>query len=236
MPPAIKSALALIFFAFFCALSAYFLNPFSAGGFLDSTPPTPPTDWSNLDPNVGLRPAPGSPLAVTPLEQITVQVQGQTTVLNSRDLYARQMGQTTTDSGAVAYVVEYDEMGANALVTQLWQEYVPEETKTNLRNPTIALQPGGVALQLQANTPLGWQNLDLTVDFNEQGTGFTITDARLANISLTNFPELDSLVTQLETEGNAVLQTATVLNGSESVQLSQIYVDEGMLRLMAAGN
>ncbi len=230
---ALKAGFALLLFILFCGLSLYFFNPWSART-ASQIEQAPPPDWSNLDASLGLRPLDGA--NVTPLTQVTVQLQGETNTINSGDLYARQVVQTRTDTGATAYVVEYDEIGANALVNQLWQEYATAEVRSNMRNPSVDLQNGAVILFAEAGTPLGWQNIAVSLDFDEQGTAFSVGSVSVGGLALSasSAPEpLAGMLTQLEQEGNAALQTAVFLDTSGQLSINQIYIADGFLRMIA---
>lgn len=243
----LKAGLALLLFVLFCGLSGYFLNPWSSRNIAPNEQ-QPPPDWSNLDANLGLRPIDGSDgtanngiggngsAPVTPLGQVTVRWQGQTSTVDSGDLYARQVVQTQTETGATAYLVEYDELGANALVNQLWQEYATAEVQSSLRNPSVALQPGAVLLQAETETFLGWQEISVTLDFNEQGTAFAVGAVSVGGLSFNaaSAPEpLAGLLTELEREGNAALNTAVFLDPSGQLSIEQIYITDNLLRLIA---
>ena len=230
---ALSAGFALLLFILFCGLSGYFLNPWSTRQS-SQIEQEPPPDWSNLDASLGLRPVDGA--TVIPLTQVTVQLQGETSTINSSDLYARQVVQTRTDTGAIAYVVEYDQIGANALVNQLWQEYATAETRSSMRNPSVDLQNGTVVFLAEAGTPLGWQDIAVTLDFDEQGTAFNVGSVTMGGLTFTasSVPEpLAGMLTQLEQEGNAALQTAVFVDTSGQLTIDQIYIADGVLRMIA---
>ena len=247
----LKSGLALVLFAAFCGLSFYFLNPFQ-GIFgereLAQMPQITPPSWSNLESGLALQPVPlengsngsgglGGNTAVgqtRPLEQLTVRFQGQTNTVRTGDLYASKVAQTTTDTGAPAYIVEYDETGANALVTQLWQQYATAELESSVRNPGVDLQNGALVLQAEAETPLGWQDVAVTLDFNEQGTAFEVGQINIGGFAFSSPPgALADMVAELEREGNNVLQSAVIVDPAGQLTIGQIYIADNMLRIIA---
>lgn len=190
----------------------------------DEVQAQPSPDWSALQPE-------GFGGVVQPAAVVSVQVDGQTAAIDASQLYAQRVEQVVSGSEVQAVFVEYDEAGANALLSQAMLQAPPEVTQ-RLRNMRVDLKPGAVVVYGDANTPLGWQPVGAVLVFDAAGTRFEVAGVDIGGQLYAAPPDgyFGDLAAQLEAEGNRLLDTAVIQNG---LSVEQVYITETGLQIVA---
>lgn len=175
------------------------------------------------------------PETVSAVETVTVNVQGQQSVVDVQAAHVQRAEQAQATDGGSAFYAEYTESGANSLVDDLFVQYATADVQQQVRNPRVDLKPGAMVVYAEANLEIGWQEVALILTFNETGTQFQIAGIDIAGQRFNNPPAgfLTDLMQTVETQGNQALQNAQIVTPNGPLNIQQIYIAENMLQIVA---
>ena len=180
--------------------------------------------------------APTPVVVVQELNQVTVQLDGQSQTVDLDTLGVDQAVQGATEDGDEVYYFEYDEISVNEMFnTVLWPN-APIEATSQINNIVIDLKPNAVVLSGDANLGFGIQPVSVILGIDASNARFAVVGMELNGLVFETPPNgpIGESVTFLETEGNRALDEL-VLFGSDGSPLSikNLAVEDGRLRITA---
>lgn len=175
------------------------------------------------------------PETIRTVETITVNVQGQQSIVDVQAAHTERAEQAQATDGGTAFYAEYTESGANSLVNDLFVQYATADVRNQVRNPRVDLKPGAMVVYAEANLEIGWQEVAFILTFNETGTQFQIAGIDIAGQRFNNPPAgfLTNLMNSIERQGNQALQDAQIVTANGTLNIQQIYIAENMLQIVA---
>lgn len=201
-----------------------------------------PIDWSGLG-GIGLvQTGEGSvgpvqivPETISPVNRVTLNVQGQQAVIDTQTIHADRVEQAQTVQGTEAYYAEYNETGANALANDLFVQYATADLQQQMRNPHVDLKPGAMVVYAEANLEIGWQEVALILAFDESGTQFEVAGIDIGGQRFDQPPAgfLANMMNSFEVQGNQALRNAQIVTPTGNLNIQQIYITENTLQVVA---